>query len=364
VTPLALAGGLRLRPGERPSIICERPMVGAALLGRLTEGRRAVLLPELLASVFTLGAPAQRSTSRRAVKAALGRTDSGDDMAAIAFHTAREHLQRFALDLPAHAGPHDAAPPAVTWLRDAPMQPDVGAAPAALDALGGWLHRRLFGMAADQWLARWQREGGDWLSQWCAGRDHPVARWLASVQGAARSIELECRALDVLSSGEAGLRELGAALAADARFAEQPLWRGAPAETGPWTRAGRADAVRTVWDRLGARLADLARIAGGVPLASGALRLGSGIGMAWTEMSRGLLMHWIELETSGAGDAATARAARYRVLAPTEWNFHPDGSFGCGLAAMAFDTAALRLAAAALDPCVAFRVDVDASQHA
>lgn len=339
-------------------------MVGAALLGRLTEGRRAVLLPELLASVFTLGAPAQRSTSRRAVEAALGRTDNGGDAAAIAFHTAREHLQRFALDLPAHAGPHDAAPPPVSWLRDAPMPPDVGAAPAALGALGDWLQRRLFGMAADQWLARWQREGGDWLSQWCAGRAHPVAQWLVSVEGAARSIALECRALDVLDAGDDGLHELGAALADDARFAEQPLWRGAPAETGPWTRAGHADAVCTVWDRLGARLADLARIAVGVPLARGALRLGPGIGLAWTEMSRGLLMHWIELEPRGAGDAATARTARYRVLAPTEWNFHPDGSFGRALAAMAFDAAALRLAAAALDPCVAFSVDVGASQHA
>lgn len=359
-----LIGRLTLRPGAQPPIVCERPMVGAALLERLTAGRRAVLLPELLASVFTLGAPAQRGTARRAVAAALGGADSDDDAAAIALHTAHEHLQRFALDWPAHAAPRNAAPPGVAWLREAPTLARSGDAPAALGELAHWLQRRLFGMPLARWLTGWQREGGAWLTQWCAGSAHPVAQWFGSVQAAARSIEFECRSLDVLDAAERGVHELGHALAADPRFAEQPLWRGAAAETGPWTRCGQRDRVRSVWDRLGARLADLARIASGVPLARGALRLGPGVGIAWTEMSRGLLVHWIELEGGGACNAQTARAARYRVLAPTEWNFHPAGAFGRRVAAASLDTASLRLAAAALDPCVAFDVALGASQHA
>ena len=70
-----LAGRLTLAPGTADPIACERPMVGAALMRRLTEGRRAGLLPELIGSVFTLCASAQRSTSRRAVAAAFGLQD-------------------------------------------------------------------------------------------------------------------------------------------------------------------------------------------------------------------------------------------------------------------------------------------------
>ena len=43
----------------------------------------------------------------------------------------------------------------------------------------------------------------------------------------------------------------------------------------------------------------------------------------------------------------------YRVLAPTEWNFHPDGALARAVAALAPDDLdAARLLAAAYDPCV------------
>jgi hypothetical protein len=161
----------------------------------------------------------------------------------------------------------------------------------------------------------------------------------------------------VLDGGDEALRELAAALEADAAFPERPRWRGAPAETGPWTRRHRhpAPPAATLWDRLGARIAEPARLAQGLPLARGAVRLRDGVGMAWTEMSRGLLVHWIEL-APGEREPDSARAARYRVLAPTEWNFHPDGAFGEAVARDALGPTALRVAAACLDPCVAFEV--------
>ena len=53
----------------------------------------------------------------------------------------------------------------------------------------------------------------------------------------------------------------------------------------------------------------------------------------------------------------------YRVLAPTEWNFHPGGALVCGLEAqLAANEAGLRrgvaLAVLALDPCVGYEVAV------
>jgi hypothetical protein len=346
-------------------------MVGATVMRRLAEGRRAGLLPELIASIFTLGAGAQRSTSRRAIAAALGLKDDpahqAGDRQLVALATAREHLQRFALDLPQQL-PRAGIGADPGWLRDAPVLslPLAGAPPGAVQAvaasLPGWLERRLFGVAPAAWLQRWRDDPLGWLDRWVAGSPHPLARWLDAVAAEARALELPCRALDLLDAGEAGLHRLAATLDAEPDFAERPLWDGAPAETGPWTRHGRpeeAALATTAWFRLGARLADLAAIGEGVvagrPLACGALNLAPGEGIAWSEMSRGLLMHWVRLE-SGARQPDTARVATYRVLAPTEWNFHPAGSLGRALASGRLDAAAARLAALALDPCIGIRI--------
>jgi hypothetical protein len=396
-----LAGRLLLLPGQQPAIACARPMVGPAMMDRLTAGRRAGLLPDLVAAVFTVCAVAQRATARRVVRAALGLADTAEDAArerqALALHTAREHLQRLALDLPALLPqPGIAADPG--WVRDAPVMalPGPGAGPAAAGsaagpagqaalhaaaaALPGWLEKRLLGQSPASWLQAWEEDPDGWLDAWARSHDHPATRWLRGVRGPARALALPCRPLDLGepaaaqagaepgadpgappgAPAPAGLRDLAAALAADPRFPEHPLWRGAPAETGPWTRAGlppRAGgaALATAWLRLGARIAELARIACGRLPDCGALAVAPGEGIAYTEMSRGLLVHWLRLAPQ-AQAPDTARAACCRVLAPTEWNFHPDGSFGRALAEGRLDADAARLGALALDPCVGFEV--------
>jgi len=365
-----LAGRLTLAPKAAVPITCERPMVGATLMRRLTEGRRAGLLPELVGSIFTLCASAQRSTSRRAITAALGLKDAdvgrGPDRRLVDLSTAREHLQRFALDLP-RLLPRAGIALDPGWLRDAPVLslPVAGATPGALQsaaaALPGWLERRLFGIAPASWLQRWRVDPSAWLAEWAEGSTHPLGRWLNAVRADAQALVLPCRPLGLLQEGEEGLRRFAAVLDGDPDFAERPTWHGQPAETGPWTRVARgqeASLAGSVWVRLGARLADLAAIAGegaGPPLACGALPIAPGEGIAWTEMSRGLLMHWVRLE-EGARQPDTARVALYRVLAPTEWNFHPQGALGGALAEGRLDADAARLAALALDPCISFQI--------
>jgi hypothetical protein len=369
-----LSGNLILRPGTDEPITCERPMVGAALMRRLTEGRRAALMPELVGSVFTLCAAAQRACARQAVAAALGVREGPETLEAerrlVALNTAREHLQRFALDMP-RLVPQPEVALDTGWLRDAPVLalPSHGVAGTALAgaaaALPGWLERRVFGLPCRAWIERWQAAPGEWLAEWAAGRRHPFARWLDAVRTTAQITLLPCRPLAVLSAGPDAARELAAALAADgaakSHFAERPLWRGAPAETGPWTRVARPLDAESLWLRLGARLADLAAIALDEPLAVGALVVAPGEAIAWCEMSRGLLMHWLKLE-DGSLHPDSARVARYRVLAPTEWNFHPQGSLGRALAAGRLTADETRLAALTLDPCIRF--DVAAEPHA
>lgn len=90
----------------------------------------------------------------------------------------------------------------------------------------------------------------------------------------------------------------------------------------------------------------------------GALGTGPRQGMAWVEMARGLLVHQVEIEGSG-GDA---RMGACRVLAPTEWNFHPQGEVAQRVAAMDAERPAgdterrVRLLMAAFDPCVPFEL--------
>ena len=83
--------------------------------------------------------------------------------------------------------------------------------------------------------------------------------------------------------------------------------------------------------------------------------LGRGIGVAQIEAARGRLVHAVEM----AGD--TVR--RYRILAPTEWNFHPEGAAAHGLAKIAASGAGdcadlARLFVTAVDPCVGVDVRV------
>jgi hypothetical protein len=154
-----------------------------------------------------------------------------------------------------------------------------------------------------------------------------------------------------------------AALLADEGYSAAPHWQGVIPDTGPWVRHHDAEPLPAdnAWMRLHARLADLLHLAlpGGEQwLAAGALPLSGHEGIAWVEMSRGLLVHWLRL--APATDGGGPRVAAARVLAPTDWNFHPRGVLAQALVPLSdTDTArddACRLAVA-FDPCVAFSVE-------
>jgi coenzyme F420-reducing hydrogenase alpha subunit len=124
-------------------------------------------------------------------------------------------------------------------------------------------------------------------------------------------------------------------------------------------RYGNAVATRMV-----ARLAELAlvvgRLADSVADHDGerwvdAFPLGDHEGLGVVQTARGLLLHRAQV--------AEDRVTGYQIVAPTEWNFHPDGALVRGFEGVeATDEAELardaRLAVQALDPCVACRVEV------
>jgi hypothetical protein len=152
-------------------------------------------------------------------------------------------------------------------------------------------------------------------------------------------------------------------------FAERPSFAGSPAETGPLARwAGLADVAvlhasgQGVAARLVARYADLRFLAAALlepQRLSGwldAAPLAENVGLARVETARGLLLHLMQVNDG--------RVGRYVIVAPTEWNFHPQGAFvreitGCLAPSRVAAEAAARRLALALDPCVAYEIVVN-----
>jgi hypothetical protein len=152
---------------------------------------------------------------------------------------------------------------------------------------------------------------------------------------------------------------------ADPGFVRRPTWRGGAAETGALARLRTDPLIDGLWHGRGsrvlarfvARLRELALLlAGRVSAAVGAQAGPSGGGIAWVENARGLLVHHVRLERD--------RAVAYRIVAPTEWNFHPEGALASALTlAPTGDLEALKRRVErmvhSLDPCVSCRVELD-----
>lgn len=210
--------------------------------------------------------------------------------------------------------------------------------------------------------------------------DDPAAgeRWLArrgSVAAEAvsrlfaESPALGASAVALLpAESDAVARSVGTALETDPSFEEAPTWHGAPAETGALARMQGAPLIAHVQRiaghsaaaRLLARMVELVGMIrpGTVSEAAlcGAAAPAPGHGLGWVETARGLLVHAVEL--------VAGRVKRYRIVAPTEWNFHPRGALVAGLAGVAArDADALarlvRTVVQSLDPCVASRIEVE-----
>lgn len=302
---------LRLADGQvaAAGIRSQRPQVAAVLRGKPAD--EAV---RLLPLVFAVCGRAQGQAAALALAAARGAEAPPRLDAAIAIEVMREHLWRLLLDLPPRLGL-----PGQRELFLAGQQAVASGNRAALQAV----------LADACWNAL--RSGLDGLEQ-------PAG------------------------SGVALLPALSAAASVaawpqfDAVFACTPAWRGAAAETGAFARRSSppptvAGAFAARWlarrDELQAWADGTEKVgAGGTASAAAS---GPNRGRAAVETARGLLLHEITLDGACIAD--------YAIIAPTEWNFHPQGSLCGWLRGRPFaDDAALRRfvghAVAALDPCV------------
>ena len=335
-----------------------RPAAAHALRG-LEAAQACARVPRL----YSLCAHAQAGAARAACAAAAGRTPDETarraDERALAAESAREHLWRLMLDWPALL----ALPPA--------LQADWRARFAAL-------YRRLAASIdlAEQ-LAEELSALADELAATLPGAltsalDPPIRDGTpppAHLDAPAAHTGFLTPLLPALDALACTRR-----LALDEAFAAAPRLDGLCRETGALARHHADPAVaaalaegRHVAARILARIADLRESARALAAHKPAPRIDAcsptpGVGLARVDSARGLLIHQMRLAARPAGEPAFI--ADYRIVAPTEWNFHPQGVFVREALATPPMPAAdrqrrLRALALALDPCVAVSWQVE-----
>jgi len=168
------------------------------------------------------------------------------------------------------------------------------------------------------------------------------------------------------------LAELVPNLEGEAEFAQYPHWGGQLMETGSLARMRHHPLLAellmgegtTIMARLLARLVEVhdlfARLRAPLqadPAWVQSTSLRQGAGLAWVQTARGLLLHRVQLDERG-------KVEDYCIVAPTEWNFHPAGPCVQGLTGTIAGSAQeaqqrARLMVHALDPCVAYDIEVE-----
>ncbi len=267
----------------------------------------------------------------------------------------REHLWRVLVDWAEHTGSVVDA----DSLRRCRLLAD----DARPEDVASQLRSSVFGVPLQRWL---DIEHVSDLLYWARTTDTVAARMIDTLNRRGWCVAGACE-LPFLPETPAGdLHETLASPDAD-HFIEQPVWTDGPHETSPLARTQHSMLVRSVQAQFGRGL--LARhVALLVELAEAPSRLNSPVaqrisnealppstGLAQVDAARGRLVHRVVVDDG--------RIDTYQIVAPTEWNFHPDGVLARSLAALG-DGSREQLAeqatllVKAVDPCVGFELEV------
>ncbi|MEW5963591.1 MAG: nickel-dependent hydrogenase large subunit [Pseudomonadota bacterium] len=375
-----------VRRGEAPVVRVSFTQPGdvtRALLGK-TPAEAQTIVPAL----YALCGKAQAHAARLALDAAEGRTPGIAELTGLQcltdMESLRENTLRIALDWPRLLG--ERADPAglkplmrlvsdlesVLRSGDDARAGDAGKGFArdsvlrVIDAAERLLAELVFGEPLAHWQARLD---ADAVCAWAAQGRTPAGRLVHHIhsQGKAEAGSIFLHRLAPLD-GHAVLAWLAAG-------SEQalPLMSGRPVpETTLLARhAGDRRLARVtangqsghgLWARLTARLIELSELPAHMrDLLCGRLApcagraLGEATGMGEVTAARGTLMHVAAVEDG--------RITRYRVLAPTRWNFDADGVASRAVESIAVEHGEdakmlAELMVNAIDPCVAYSVGV------
>lgn len=394
-----------MAPEGRLSIVIERAANGhsRATIGssrplsvaRVFTGKTAAEAVELVPILFNVCGLAQGAASAEAVERALGiemnvRTRSARQLLVLA-EIAREHLIRVishwsrSVVSEEDAGLMLRVMRSTKALRSAAdregaalcvgsnVVPDARQLCVAINDLGKIIEEHVLREPLERFS---ERRTADTLADWYSTGATPAQRLfqMACEKGWTAAGHAETSFLPALPQSE-----LIDVLFGDGseEFIASPTWDGIPRET---TSLGRQETHPLIKDlarrhgnglvtRLAAQLVELASlpaimadVAEGVSPRNSCGKISAstakdGCGLSHVEAARGRLIHGVEVA------AHSEKINRYAIVAPTEWNFHPDGITSRGLAAIG-NTGGEDLLKVAnlfigtLDPCVGYQLRV------
>ena len=280
-----------------------------------------------------------------------------DEQRALLLETATEHLWRILVDWSAHLGVQLPA----AELRAARLPATIGA-----DDSDAVLSRLVFGLPTHAWLETMTDCSS--LRDWAMASNTIAAHMMSDLFRRGWCDAGACEAPFLPETPAAELQATLSSPSAD-EFVERPVWEAHPCETSPLARNqdsglvrhcqalhGRGLLARHVallveLAQLPRQLEDLAVSEASVEQAG----LPSNTGVSQVDAARGRLVHRVVLD----GDCVDT----WQIVAPTEWNFHPDGVLAHSLAALPGGNrdklrAQAELLVRAVDPCVGFELEV------
>lgn len=339
---------------------------------RLVRGRPAADVQRLVPLLFSICNRAQGAASAAAIAAAQGIASTVGDPARqtleVMLETLQETVWRLLIDWPRAMDEGTIVPPVALVRHASSTVVDDGVTlDALLAVVDSVLVEHVYGVPPEAWLAATNLVV---LDKWIERGPTLPARLLRRMRDESPGLGLSDVALMPDATLENLSRSLLAEMEVDPEYTRLPRWAGLPAETGALARQANASLVaellaregRTAAARFVARLVELAILvrdlrarSGGriAPVRGHALAFNTGVGLA--ETARGLLLHRVSVERGLVTD--------YRIVAPTEWNFHPGGPLAQGLKNRdAADRERLeheaRTVVQSLDPCVACTVEI------
>jgi Ni,Fe-hydrogenase I large subunit len=367
------------------AILSNRPV----LASRVMVGKSPEQVLSLLPLMFNVCGIAQGRVAISAITQQLGIQSSvaqehARDML-VMIETVREHLMRIFLDWPDlfQQSCDNEVFPFVSGLMketnaalfregdafslDSELQPDLPKLQLILSRLDELLSTHVFQLPPGEWLSL---KNIDDLTYWSHHSDgiagHSVSTILCNGwgnQGGSHSQSLPElhpeQLLEQFNSDDA-----------DA-FIRQPQWQGELYETTPLSRQQSHALIynlqqtheNSLITRWAARLAELAGLPMKIQRCLDTI-MNEGdthmmhthtYGVAQHEAARGRLIHRVEIQQN--------LVTRYQILAPTEWNFHPQGLIKQSLSGLQADNndelrQLARLMINAIDPCVGYELRI------
>jgi len=321
---------------------------------------------QLVPMLYSVCGKAQQAAAIAAVSAAQGcaLTKNMTLERSVACEAIQEHLWRLLLDWPKLLGLPQAQQQFVHWHG---ALNTIAAGQGDPDNLLAELRQVLLGVTDAEWkhldsyakLSEWQNAGHGLLAPVFAALDLKESKLDFAGETATCSLMPTWTATDVLQI-------LGSQL--DHEFVAMPQHDGKPMETGALAHSQHTPLLQDVLRmrparllaRVIARLVDLLdsaeamaheNITGRVQNVSAS----DAAGLSVVQTARGMLMHYVRIETE--------RVAEYLTVAPTEWNFHPQGALVNGLIGLKENDAerlmeTVKSYVLSLDPCVEFEIEL------